>query len=99
MDLVIADMAPNISGIGVVDQARAMGLAKLALEFADKVLRPGGDLLVKTFQGAGFQEFYREMQHRFAKLVTRKPKPRVRRVGRRIYSVGVSKRRHEQGGR
>ena len=87
VDLVIADMAPNISGIGVADQARAMGLAELALEFADKTLRPGGDLLVKTFQGAGFQAFHREMRSRFAKLVTRKPKA-SRAESRETYLLG-----------
>ena len=54
VDLVVSDMAPNMSGIGVSDQARSAHLAELALEFALKWLKPGGNLLVKTFQGAGF---------------------------------------------
>lgn len=87
VDLVIADMAPNISGIGVADQARAMELAERALEFAVKVLRPGGELLVKTFQGAGFQAFHREMQRRFAKLSARKPKA-SRAESRETYLLG-----------
>ena len=73
IDLVLSDMSPNISGIALSDQARAMHLAELALEFAVKHLKPGGGLLVKVFQGSGFQEFLREMRGRFARVVTRKP--------------------------
>jgi 23S rRNA (uridine2552-2'-O)-methyltransferase len=67
VDLVLSDMAPNISGINVSDQARVMHLAELALEFAAKCLKPEGNLLVKTFQGAGFPEL------RFRHVLTRKP--------------------------
>jgi 23S rRNA (uridine2552-2'-O)-methyltransferase len=74
VDLVISDMAPNISGIAVADQARAMHLAELALDFASNHLKPGGAFLVKVFQGAGFEDFMREMRSRFAKVVARKPK-------------------------
>jgi 23S rRNA (uridine2552-2'-O)-methyltransferase len=73
IDLVLSDMSPNISGIALSDQARAMHLAELALEFAVKHLKPGGGLLVKVFQGSGFQEFLREMRSRFTHVVTRKP--------------------------
>jgi len=73
IDLVLSDMSPNISGIALSDQARAMHLAELALEFAAKHLKPGGSLLVKVFQGSGFQEFLREMRSRFTHVVTRKP--------------------------
>jgi 23S rRNA (uridine2552-2'-O)-methyltransferase len=66
-------MSPNISGIALSDQARAMHLAELALEFAVKHLKPGGSLLVKVFQGSGFQEFLREMRSRFMHVMTRKP--------------------------
>jgi len=72
-DLVISDMAPNISGIGMVDQARAMHLAELALEFALKWLKPGGNLLVKAFQGDGYGELRDALRHRFGQLLTRKP--------------------------
>ena len=72
-DLVISDLAPNISGIGVSDQARSMYLAELALEFARQCLKPGGSLLVKVFQGAGFTEFLLEMRRAFAKVGSRKP--------------------------
>lgn len=71
--LVISDMAPNISGVGVSDQARAMYLAELALDFASNYLEPGGAFLVKVFQGAGFEAFLREMRAHFAKVVVRKP--------------------------
>ena len=73
IDLVLSDMSPNISGIALSDQARAMYLAELALEFAVKHLKPGGGLLVKIFQGSGFQEFLRVMRSRFKRVVTRKP--------------------------
>jgi len=73
IDLVLSDMSPNISGIVLSDQARAMHLAELALEFAVKHLKPGGSLLVKVFQGSGFQEFLREMRSRFMHVMTRKP--------------------------
>jgi 23S rRNA (uridine2552-2'-O)-methyltransferase len=73
VDLVLSDMSPNISGIAISDQARAMHLAELALAFAAKHLKPGGSFLVKVFQGSGFQEFFREMQTCFEKVSSRKP--------------------------
>jgi 23S rRNA (uridine2552-2'-O)-methyltransferase len=72
-DLVISDLAPNISGIAVSDQARAMHLAELALEFSRQCLKPGGSLVVKVFQGVGFAEFHRAMRQAFAKVGSRKP--------------------------
>ncbi len=72
-DLVISDLAPNISGIGVSDQARSMHLCELALEFARQCLKPGGSLLVKVFQGAGFTEFLADMRKTFEKVGSRKP--------------------------
>jgi 23S rRNA (uridine2552-2'-O)-methyltransferase len=74
VDLVISDMSPNISGMKSVDQPRAMYLAELALDFARKVLSPGGALLVKAFQGEGIEEFRRELQRSFRTVLTRKPK-------------------------
>jgi 23S rRNA (uridine2552-2'-O)-methyltransferase len=74
VDLVISDMAPNISGMKSVDQPRAMYLAELALDLARKVLSPGGALLVKAFEGEGIESFRRELQASFKTLVTRKPK-------------------------
>jgi len=82
-DLVMSDMAPNISGMKAVDQPRSMYLAELALDMARTSLKPGGNFLVKVFQGEGFDQFYREMRSAFEKVVTRKPKasrPRSREV-------------------
>ncbi|MDD5330844.1 MAG: 23S rRNA (uridine(2552)-2'-O)-methyltransferase RlmE [Sulfuricella sp.] len=74
VDLVISDMAPNISGIGIADQARSMHLAELALEFAERHLKPGGNFLVKVFQGEGFDDYVRAMRGCFRQVATRKPK-------------------------
>ena len=82
-DLVMSDMAPNISGMNAVDQPRAMYLAELAMDFAKNVLREGGDLLVKVFQGEGFDPYLGELRQAFDKVVVRKPKasrPRSREV-------------------
>ncbi|HIZ50879.1 MAG TPA: 23S rRNA (uridine(2552)-2'-O)-methyltransferase RlmE [Candidatus Pseudomonas excrementavium] len=73
VDLVISDMAPNMSGTPAVDQPRAMYLCELALDMATRVLRPGGDFLIKVFHGEGFDEYFRDMRSRFDKMVTRKP--------------------------
>jgi 23S rRNA (uridine2552-2'-O)-methyltransferase len=87
VDLVISDMAPNMTGVASVDQARSMSVAELALEFSDKSLKPGGSLLIKTFQGAGFNEFYAQLRHRFEKLATRKPSA-SRAESKEIYLLG-----------
>lgn len=82
-DLVMSDIAPNVSGVDAVDQPRAMYLAELAVDFADRVLRPGGDLLMKVFQGEGFDELVRDLRSRYGKVVIRKPaasRPRSREV-------------------
>jgi 23S rRNA (uridine2552-2'-O)-methyltransferase len=73
-DLVLSDMAPNMAGIDAVDQPRSMYLAELALEFADRVLAPGGDLLVKLFHGAGFDQIIKDARGRYGRVVTKKPK-------------------------
>lgn len=73
VDLVLSDMAPNLSGVKVADQARAMHLVELALELARQVLRPGGDLLVKLFQGEGSEQLLRDLRENFAKVLIRKP--------------------------
>lgn len=73
VDLVLSDMAPNLSGIGSVDQARSLELAELALEFALKHLKPQGNFLVKVFHGAGFDAFVRRMRLDFREVATRKP--------------------------
>ncbi len=73
VDLVLSDMAPNLSGIATVDQARALELAELARDFALKHLKPQGNLVVKTFQGAGYEGLLRALRSRFRTVVTRKP--------------------------
>lgn len=73
VDLVLSDMAPNISGIAVADDARAMHLAELALEFARTHLKPGGDMLIKVFQGAGFMALRKAIMESFERLLVRKP--------------------------
>lgn len=72
--LVMSDLAPNISGVSSVDQPRAMYLAELALEFARKMLAPGGDFVAKVFQGAGFEQFHKEARSLFQLANVRKPK-------------------------
>lgn len=72
-DLVISDMAPNMSGVKGIDQPRAMALAGLALDLAARILAPGGGLLVKVFQGAGCEEFRASLKADFAAVKTRKP--------------------------
>jgi 23S rRNA (uridine2552-2'-O)-methyltransferase len=74
VDLVLSDMAPNMSGMATVDQARSMYLAELALEFSRAHLKPGGDLVVKLFQGADFDGFVREVRSLFGKVQVIKPK-------------------------
>jgi 23S rRNA (uridine2552-2'-O)-methyltransferase len=74
VDLVLSDMAPNMAGIEAVDQPKSMYLAELAVEFADRALAPGGDLLVKLFQGAGFEEIIKDARRRFGRVVMKKPK-------------------------
>ena len=71
--LVLSDMAPNMSGIASSDQARSVYLAELALEFAERNLAPGGDMLVKVFQGSGFMEFRDTMRKFFSSVLVRKP--------------------------
>jgi 23S rRNA (uridine2552-2'-O)-methyltransferase len=74
IDLVLSDMAPNMAGIDAVDQPRSMHLAELALEFADRVLAPGGDVVVKLFQGAGFDQIIKDARRRYGRVMTKKPK-------------------------
>ncbi|MGD2031106.1 MAG: 23S rRNA (uridine(2552)-2'-O)-methyltransferase RlmE [Gammaproteobacteria bacterium] len=86
VDLVLSDMAPNISGITAVDQPRAMYLAELALDFARSHLVAGGALVAKVFQGEGFQEFIRELRASFGSVRTRKPAA-SRARSREVYAV------------
>ena len=72
-DVVLSDMAPNLSGLDAIDQPRSIHLAELALELATRVLKPGGSVLIKTFQGGGFQELVAAARQRFAKVRFAKP--------------------------
>lgn len=87
VDLVVSDMSPNLCGIDVVDQARSIHLGELALDFARTHLQPGGDLVVKVFQGAGLDAFQRETRSHFTKTYLRKPKA-SRDRSREHYLVG-----------
>ena len=90
IELVISDMAPNISGIDLSDQARSIHLAELALEFSVQHLKPGGALLVKVFQGVGFEAYIKDMRKYFAKVVSRKPKASRDRSSE-VYMLGINK--------
>ncbi len=83
IDLVMSDMAPNISGMEAVDQPRSMYLAELAIDFAGQVLREGGDLLFKAFQGEGFDAMVKTLRVQYRQVRIRKPRasrPRSREV-------------------
>lgn len=86
LDLVISDMAPNFSGVKVVDQARSTLLGELALDFAQAWLRPGGALVIKAFQGEGFDDLLRAIRQRFEWVGNRKPEA-SRKESREIYLV------------
>ena len=91
VDLVIADMAPNMTGIADVDQAGAAHLTELALEFSKDWLKPSGHFLVKVFIGAGFEEILQTMRQMFDKVVTRKPKA-SRGRSNEVYLLGLGKK-------
>lgn len=91
VDLVIADMAPNISGIADVDQAGAAYLTELALDFSKEWLKPSGNFLVKVFIGAGFDEILLNMRQMFDKVVTRKPKASRDRSSE-VYLLGLGRK-------
>jgi 23S rRNA (uridine2552-2'-O)-methyltransferase len=86
VDLVISDMAPNITGMAAVDQPRAMHLCELALDFCRESLRPGGGFVCKVFHGQGFDAWIRDVRASFGKVVTRKPKA-SRAKSREVYLV------------
>ena len=91
VDLVLSDMAPNISGVSAADQPRSIYLAELALSFAEQWLRPGGDFICKLFQGEGSDEFLQQCRLSFEKLVVRKPKA-SRPRSREVYVLGRSRK-------
>ena len=83
IDLVISDIAPNLSGVKSVDQPKMVYLAELALDFSLQVLTPKGCFLTKIFQGEGVEQYYQTLRKHFSSVVTRKPKasrPRSREV-------------------
>lgn len=91
VDLVLSDMAPNKSGVETVDQPRAMHLAELAMDFADHHLRPEGALLIKLFQGVGFDEYVKALRRRYAKVAIRKPAA-SRKRSPEVYALALGKR-------
>jgi 23S rRNA (uridine2552-2'-O)-methyltransferase len=90
IELVISDMAPNISGVDISDQARSIYLAELALEFSVQNLKPGGAFLVKVFQGVGFEDYVKLMRKHFVKVSSRKPKASRDRSSE-VYMLGIGK--------
>ncbi len=86
VDLVMSDMAPNISGVAAVDQPRRMYLSELALDFCAQQLRPGGNFVCKVFHGEGFDAWMRQVKSCFGRAVTRKPKA-SRANSREVYLV------------
>ena len=92
VDLVLSDMAPNISGVATVDQARSIMLCELALDFAHRHLKQGGRFLVKVFQGEGFMAFRKAMEQVFASVQVRKPKASRDRSAE-VYLIGSGLRR------
>jgi 23S rRNA (uridine2552-2'-O)-methyltransferase len=91
VDLVLSDMAPNMSGVDTVDQARAMYLSELARDFAQIHLKPGGDFLIKLFQGEGVDAYVLDLRKRYEKLVIRKPAA-SRRRSNEVYALATGKR-------
>ncbi len=85
-DLVISDMAPNVTGVREVDQSRSMHLVELATEFAVSVLSPGGSFVTKIFQGQGYDEFVRDLRRVFNRVIVRKPDA-SRAKSREVYVV------------
>jgi 23S rRNA (uridine2552-2'-O)-methyltransferase len=90
-DVVLSDMAPNMAGMDVIDQPRSMYLAELAVDMAAQVLKPGGDTLIKTFQGSGFPQLVTVMKGIFAKVKFAKPAA-SRDRSPELYVVGKSRR-------
>jgi 23S rRNA (uridine2552-2'-O)-methyltransferase len=91
VDLVLSDMAPNMSGVDTVDQARAMHLAELARDFAAVHLKPGGDFLIKLFQGEGFDAYVADLRKGYTKLAIRKPAA-SRKRSNEVYALATGKR-------
>lgn len=88
LDLVLSDMAPNMSGVALADQIRAMDLAELALDFSRHWLKPGGAFLIKLFQGTGFDDYLRSLRAEFMRVSMRKPKA-SRARSREVYALAT----------
>lgn len=91
VDLVLSDMAPNMSGMDAVDQPRAMYLAELARDFADAHLRTGGTFVIKLFQGNGIDEYIRDLRKRYTQVKVRKPEA-SRNRSPEVYAMAAGKR-------
>ena len=91
VDLVLSDMAPNKSGVDAVDMPRALYLSELAMEFADQHLRTDGTLLIKLFQGVGFDEYVKELRRRYVKVSIRKPEA-SRKRSPEVYALAQGRR-------
>jgi 23S rRNA (uridine2552-2'-O)-methyltransferase len=91
VDLVLSDMAPNISGVEDADQARAMHLVELAQEFAGVHLKPGGAFVVKLFQGRGFDEYLKNLRKAYERVSMRKPKA-SRARSPEVYALALGKK-------
>ncbi len=91
VDLVMSDMAPNISGVDAADQAASMYLVELALDMAVKVLKSGGNFVTKVFHGEGYEDYLKALRPHFDKVVVRKPEA-SRSRSREVYVVGKGKR-------
>ncbi len=91
IDLVLSDMAPNISGVNVADQARGMHLAELARDFATVHLKAGGAFLVKVFQGRGSDEYLKSLRAGYERVSIRKPKASRARSAE-VYALATGKR-------
>jgi 23S rRNA (uridine2552-2'-O)-methyltransferase len=92
VDLVLSDMAPNLSGMSDIDQPKSVYLIELALEFSDTVLKKGGNLVTKCFEGAGIESLRSEFRQRFSRVSNFKPKA-SRDRSREIYVIGQSYKR------
>jgi len=91
VDLVLSDMAPNMTGVDTVDQARAMHLAELAQEFSSVHLKPGGAFLVKLFQGRGFDDYLKNLRKAYERVSMRKPKASRARSAE-VYALALGRR-------
>lgn len=90
IDLVMSDMAPNMSGNKAVDLPRSAYLAELTIDLAEQVLKPGGNILIKVFQGEGFEDLLKTLRSKYRKVVSRKPKASRPRSSE-IYLLGLGK--------